>query len=59
VREIRTVQSELGEVRVKLVSVSGLERVQPEYEDCVRIAEDNNLSLNEVYEIVKRCHYGK
>ncbi len=58
-REVRTVQTELGEVRVKLVSVSGLERVQPEYEDCVKIAEKNNLSLNEVYEIVKRCHYGK
>ena len=58
-REIRTVNTELGEVRVKLVSVAGLERVQPEYEDCARLAEKNNLLLNEVYEIVKRCHYGK
>ena len=58
-REIRTVQTELGEVRVKLVTVRGLERIQPEYEDCARLAEENNLSLNEVYEIVKRCHYGK
>ena len=58
-REIRTVQTDLGEVRVKLVNVSGLERVQPEYDDCAKIAEENNLSLNEVYEIVKRCHYGK
>jgi uncharacterized protein (TIGR00299 family) protein len=52
-RKIRTVKTELGEVRVKLVSVSGLERVQPEYEDCAKIAEEKNLSLNEVYEIVK------
>lgn len=58
-REIRTVQTELGEVRVKLVIVRGLERIQPEYQDCARLAEENNLSLNEVYEIVKRCHYGK
>lgn len=58
-REIRTVQTELGEVRVKLVIVRGLERIQPEYEDCARIAEKNNLSINEVYEIVKRCHNGK
>ena len=58
-REIRTVQTELGEVRVKLVVVRGLERIQPEYEDCIRLAEENNLSFNEVYEIVKRCHYGK
>jgi uncharacterized protein (TIGR00299 family) protein len=58
-REIRTVKTELGEVRVKLVNVRGLERVQPEYEDCAGLAEKNNLSLNEVYEIVKRCHHGK
>jgi len=58
-REIRTVSTELGEVRVKQVIVRGLERVQPEYEDCKRIAEENNLSLSEVYEIVKRCHYGE
>lgn len=58
-REIRAVETDLGEVRVKLVSVAGLERVQPEYEDCARLAEKYNLSLNEVYEIVKRCHYGK
>jgi uncharacterized protein (TIGR00299 family) protein len=58
-REIRAVQTELGEVRVKLVAVRGLERIQPEYEDCAKLAEKNNLSLNEVYEIVKRCYYGK
>ena len=58
-REIRTVKTELGEVRVKSVNVRGLERVQPEYEDCAEIAQKNNLSLNEVYETVKRCHYGK
>ncbi|HWQ79468.1 MAG TPA: nickel pincer cofactor biosynthesis protein LarC [Anaerovoracaceae bacterium] len=52
-REIRTVKTELGEVRVKSVNVRGLERVQPEYEDCARIAEEKNLSLNEVYEMVK------
>jgi len=42
-----------------LVSVRGLERIQPEYEDCARIAEENKLSINEVYEIVKRCQNGK
>lgn len=52
-RKISTVKTELGEVRVKMVSVSGLERVQPEYEDCAKIAEEKNLSLNEVYEFVK------
>ncbi|HML38791.1 MAG TPA: nickel pincer cofactor biosynthesis protein LarC [Bacillota bacterium] len=54
-REIRTVQTELGEVRVKSVSVRGLERVQPEYEDCAKIAKEKSLSLNEVYEAVNRA----
>ena len=58
-REIKTVQTQLGEVRVKSVVVRGLERVQPEYEDCARLAEENNLSLNEIYEIVKRCQHGE
>lgn len=58
-REIRTVQTDLGEVRVKSVVVRGLERIQPEYEDCAKIALKNKLSIQEVYEIVKRCHYGK
>lgn len=53
-REIRTVQTELGKIRVKLVSVRGLERVQPEYEDCAKIAKEKGLPLNEVYEIVKK-----
>lgn len=53
-REIKTVKTELGEIRVKSVTVSGLERIQPEYEDCARLARENHLSLNEVYEIVKR-----
>jgi hypothetical protein len=58
-RKIRTVETELGEVRVKSVIVRGLERVQPEYEDCAALAQKYNLSLSEVYETVKRCHYGK
>ena len=53
-REVRTVQTELGTVRVKSVSVAGLERIQPEYEDCAKIAKEKNLSLHEVYDIVKR-----
>ncbi|MDD2190300.1 MAG: nickel pincer cofactor biosynthesis protein LarC [Eubacteriales bacterium] len=58
-REISIVKTELGEARVKEVSVRGHLRIQPEYEDCARLAEENNLSINEVYEIVKRSHYGK
>ena len=58
-REIRTVKTELGEARVKSVTVGRLEKIQPEYDDCVKLASVNNLSLHEVYEIVKRRYYGK
>lgn len=58
-REIITVNTELGEVRAKLVSVQGFERIQPEYEDCARLAEEKNISLNNVYEVVNRSYYGK
>ena len=53
-RELKTLKTAVGDIRVKSYGVSGLERVQPEYEDCAKIARENNLSLQEVYEIVKR-----
>ncbi len=58
-REIKMIMTDYGEVKAKLVSVNGLERVQPEYEDCLKIAKENNITLQEVYEIVKRCQNGK
>lgn len=53
-RELKTLKTAVGDIRVKSYGVSGLERVQPEYEDCAKAARENNLSLQEVYEIVKR-----
>lgn len=53
-RNIKTISTELGDIKVKFVIVDGLERVQPEYEDCAKIAREKGISLNEVYETVKR-----
>ncbi|MGI6730864.1 MAG: nickel pincer cofactor biosynthesis protein LarC [Anaerovoracaceae bacterium] len=53
-RKSKTITTKWGDVRVKSVVVDGLEKVYPEYEDCVRIAEEYNISLDEVYKIVKR-----
>jgi uncharacterized protein (DUF111 family) len=53
-REIKTVQTRLGEVRVKSVAVRGLVRARPEYEDCVKIAREHKLSFHEVYEAIKK-----
>jgi uncharacterized protein (TIGR00299 family) protein len=54
-REARTVETELGKVRVKVVSVNGTERITPEYEDCAAIAKDKGLPLISVYEQVKKA----
>jgi uncharacterized protein (DUF111 family) len=48
------VSTEWGEARVKLGYLGdGLARVEPEYEDCRRIADENELSLREVYRAVR------
>jgi len=54
-REIRAVQTSLGEVRVKTAFLAG-ERIKakPEYEDCRRIAEEKKMALRDVYDLVLR-----
>ena len=50
-REFETVETKYGDVQVKHLYLNG-ERIKskPEYEDCVRIAEEQGLSLKVVYE---------
>ncbi len=52
-RESRTVDTEFGPVRVKAVSIDGGERITPEYDDCARIAREQNVPLIRVYEAVR------
>lgn len=52
-RAIQTVQTELGEVRVKVAWREGaIANVQPEYEDCVMLARKHQLPWREVHRIV-------
>ncbi len=53
-REARTVKTELGKIRVKLVYVNGSERITPEFDDCSRIAREKGIPLQKVYEAVKK-----
>jgi len=54
-REIRTVATRLGDVHVKVALRDGKRiKAKPEYEDCRRIAQEQNMPLREVYEIVQR-----
>ncbi|GAH42461.1 unnamed protein product, partial [marine sediment metagenome] len=55
-RESRTVPTPWGDVRVKVAFLGDRQvRCEPEYEDCRRIAEEQDLSLREVYRAVLRA----
>ena len=72
-REIQKVQTEYGEVRVKVAwNISAALRqnagrsakrmitnVQPEYEDCAQLARTNNLSWREVHQLALQAWYGQ
>jgi hypothetical protein len=51
-REIKAVQTTLGEVRVKTAVYGDIRKASPEYEDCRRIAAETGLALRSVYETV-------
>ncbi|MEG4344340.1 nickel pincer cofactor biosynthesis protein LarC [Microcoleus sp. A003_D6] len=57
-REIQTVQTEYGEVKIK-VAKSGqtIVNVQPEYEDCAEIARLKNISWREVHRLALQSWY--
>jgi hypothetical protein len=55
-REARSVRTPWGEVRVKVAFLAEeAVRREPEYEDCRRIADEQGLSLREVYRTVLRA----
>lgn len=52
-RDIVSIDTDLGSVRVKIAKFdSDIVNIAPEYEDCKEIANRNDLSLKEVYQIV-------
>jgi uncharacterized protein (TIGR00299 family) protein len=59
-REIQTVQTEYGEVHIK-VAKSGqmITNVQPEYEDCASIARVKNISWREVHRLALQSWYDR
>ena len=52
-REPVTVSTPWGPVKAKRGWRDGLELVTPEYDDCARVARENDVPLREVYEAVK------
>lgn len=53
-REIRTVETPYGPVRVKVSSWEGRERMAPEYEDCRSLAAQHGVPLQQVYRAVAK-----
>ncbi|MDO9585428.1 MAG: DUF111 family protein, partial [Syntrophales bacterium] len=52
--EIIVLETSLGQVRVKIARQEGkICNLAPEYEDCRRLAKENNLPLKEVYDLIK------
>lgn len=57
-REEQTVQTRWGPVRVKVGRYGPRAKVAPEYEDCRRVAREQQVPLLEVYEEVRRAYGG-
>lgn len=55
-REIKQIQSEFGEVSIKVCDIDGEKRYYPEYESVARICREQNMSYGEVYQLlVHQC----
>jgi uncharacterized protein (TIGR00299 family) protein len=53
-RSSKQVNTSLGLVTVKAIEISGKEHLRPEFEECKRIAQEQQLPLIEVYRIIER-----
>lgn len=54
-REFNKISTKYGEVTVKSSLLNGEKiKSKPEYEDCKRLAKENNISLNEIYSEINK-----
>lgn len=54
-REIRTIQTPLGEARVKVCKLNSTERYFPEYNDIIALCRKHGSNYQEVYQMIQRC----
>ncbi len=54
VREIEKVQTPWGMLKVKSYFYNGKKHTSPEYEECKKVAEKENIPLKYVYDVIKR-----
>ena len=54
-REFSTIKTSFGEVRVKTSLLNGEKlKAKPEYDDCKRLAKENNVPIALIYEEVNK-----
>lgn len=53
-RELRTVQTALGEAQVKICRYGGMERCFPEYNSVVALCREHGKNYQEVYQMIQR-----
>ncbi|MCZ2493162.1 nickel insertion protein [Dellaglioa carnosa] len=51
-RHFDSVKTEYGVVGIKIATYEEIKKYSPEYDDCEKIAKENQLSLAEVYQLV-------
>ena len=51
-RRTDTVQTPYGPIRVKITDIGGKQRITPEYDDCARIAREQQVPILDVYKAV-------
>nr|WP_242018496.1 nickel insertion protein [Pseudanabaena sp. FACHB-1998] len=52
-REIHEVETKYGKARIKIAWRDGFATIQPEYEDCAKLARSHQVPLRQVQEAVK------
>jgi uncharacterized protein (TIGR00299 family) protein len=54
-RKSGTVTTPYGEIRVKIAEFAGRTSITPEYDDCLRIANTQNIPISDVYAAAQRA----
>ena len=58
-REVLTVETEFGPVRVKVARLGDAERIAPEFEDCAELARRLGRPLADIFEAARRAARGR
>jgi uncharacterized protein (TIGR00299 family) protein len=49
-REVKTINTVYGEIKVKVIEINGKKVIRPEYEQCLKLSKKYNMSLLDIYQ---------